>query len=69
MKRNWWIIGAGVLIGAVAGWYYWWSAGCTSGSCAITGHPVNSTLYGALMGGLVTSTLGDLLPERKPSKQ
>jgi hypothetical protein len=26
--------------------------GCASGTCAITSKPMNSTLYGAMMGGL-----------------
>ncbi|MEO8589384.1 MAG: DUF6132 family protein [Flavobacteriales bacterium] len=39
--------------GAVAGWFYWRFVGCSTGSCAITSHPVNSSLYGALMGWLV----------------
>jgi hypothetical protein len=46
----------GVLIGAIAGYIYWQQVGCLSGSCAITSSPVNSTLYGALMGGLLLNT-------------
>ena len=46
---------AGVIAGAAAGYFYWKFAGCTSGSCAITSKPVNSTLYGALLGGLLLS--------------
>lgn len=42
----------GAVAGAVAGWSYWYFVGCSSGSCAITSNPFNSTLYGALMGGL-----------------
>lgn len=42
----------GIILGAVAGFLYWKFVGCTSGSCAITSKPVNSTLYGAMMGGL-----------------
>jgi len=37
-------------IGAVGGWAYWYFIGCSSGQCAITGNPVNSTLYGAAVG-------------------
>jgi hypothetical protein len=48
--------GIGILLGAVAGYLYWYYIGCTSGSCAITSSPVNSTLYGALMGGLLLNT-------------
>ncbi len=42
----------GALIGAVAGFLYWQQVGCASGTCAITSSPVNSSLYGALMGAL-----------------
>lgn len=46
----------GIAIGAVAGYFYWKFIGCTTGSCAITSNPFNSTLYGAVMGGLLVST-------------
>jgi hypothetical protein len=42
----------GVVVGAVGGYLYYHFIGCNSGSCAITSKPLNSTLYGALMGGL-----------------
>lgn len=47
----------GAIVGAIAGWCYWYFVGCSSGSCAITSSPVNSTLYGALMGGVLGSML------------
>jgi hypothetical protein len=43
----------GILLGSIAGWLYWNFVGCSSGTCAITSKPINSTLYGALMGYLV----------------
>ena len=43
----------GIAFGAVAGFLYWKFIGCSSGTCAITSKPFNSTLYGALMGYLV----------------
>jgi len=46
----------GIALGAVAGFLYWYYIGCNSGSCAITSSPVNSTLYGGLMGGLLLNT-------------
>lgn len=52
MKRNWLITVLGVLLGAVAGWFYWSQWGCTTG-CSITSSPLNSSLYGAFMGGLL----------------
>lgn len=46
----------GILIGAIAGYAYYHFVGCASGTCAITSKPVNSTLYGAIMGGLLLSS-------------
>lgn len=43
---------AGMLTGAVAGYLYYHFVGCASGSCPITSRPLNSTLYGVLLGGL-----------------
>lgn len=43
----------GIILGAIAGFLYWNYVGCASGTCAITSKPINSTLYGALMGYLV----------------
>jgi hypothetical protein len=45
----------GVVVGMVAGFLYWRFVGCTSGHCPITGSPVNSTLYGGVLGGLLFS--------------
>lgn len=47
----------GVVIGAVAGWAYWFFVGCASGTCPITSSAVNSTLYGMLLGALTFSLL------------
>ncbi|HOZ81884.1 MAG TPA: DUF6132 family protein [Bacteroidia bacterium] len=54
LRANWLII-AGTLAGAVGGYLYWKLVGCSSGTCAITSNPLNSTFYGALMGGLFLS--------------
>lgn len=43
----------GAFVGAIAGYLYYHQIGCASGTCLITSKPVNSTLYGALMGGLL----------------
>ncbi len=50
-KNKLYVIGAAV--GAIAGYFYWQQIGCISGICMITSKPLNSTLYGALMGGLL----------------
>ena len=45
----------GAVAGAIAGYFYWQQVGCSSGTCAITSKPVNSSVYGALVGALVFS--------------
>ena len=47
------ITGIGILVGLFAGYFYYLQIGCVSGTCAITSKPLNSTLYGGLMGGLL----------------
>jgi len=47
------ITSIGIIIGGIAGYLYYHFVGCASGSCAITSKPVNSTLYGGLLGGLL----------------
>ena len=43
----------GVIVGLIAGYLYYQQKGCVSGTCSITSEPLNSTLYGGLMGGLL----------------
>ncbi len=45
----------GILIGAIAGYLYWKFVGCANGTCKITSKPLNSSLYGAIMGFFVLS--------------
>ena len=45
----------GLFIGAIAGWCYWRFVGCSSGNCPITSRPLNSAVYGAVMGALALS--------------
>ena len=42
----------GITLGAIGGFAYYKYVGCASGTCMITSKPLNSTLYGALMGSL-----------------
>jgi len=42
-----------IALGALGGFLYYNFIGC-NGSCAITGSPVNSTLYGSLIGLVLT---------------
>lgn len=53
---------AGVFVGAIAGYFYWQQVGCISGSCAITSNPMNSTIYGSILGGLLFSMFQKSVP-------
>ncbi len=55
MKKSTLLTIIGVVFGAISGYLYWKYVGCSSGTCAITSQPINSTLYGAVMGGLLFS--------------
>ncbi len=44
---------SGALLGAAAGYIYWKQVGCVSGTCAITSKPLNSIIYGAVLGSLL----------------
>ncbi len=48
---------AGIAIGSVLGFLYWQFIGCSSGSCMITSKPLNSTIYGATMGGFLFAAI------------
>lgn len=52
-KKAYIITGIGIVVGLIAGYAYYHFVGCVSGTCLITSKPVNSTLYGGLMGGLL----------------
>lgn len=56
---------AGVLLGAVAGFFYWKLVGCSSGTCPITSKPLNATVYGSIMGGLFFNILKDLTTSKQ----
>lgn len=45
----------GIFVGGVLGYVYYYFVGCTTGTCAITSKPVNSTAYGMVMGYLMFS--------------
>jgi len=55
----------GILLGAVGGYLYYHFIGCASGTCPITSKPVNSTLYGAMMGWLLFTSF--TIKESKPN--
>lgn len=49
----------GLTVGAVTGYAYYYYLGCASGTCSITSKPLNSSLYGAVLGGLLFNTISD----------
>lgn len=67
MKRSWLLTLLGIALGAVAGWAYWYWWGCTEG-CAITSSPVNSSLYGGLLGALLVNSFKKEEPRAKTNK-
>lgn len=56
--KNYGLTATGVLAGAVAGYIYWYYWGCEEG-CTIRSVWWRMSLWGALMGGLLFSALGD----------
>ncbi len=53
---------AASIVGAAAGYAYYYYIGCASGACPITSNPYVSTAYGAAVGYL-------LFPTRTPKAQ
>jgi len=49
----------GVVVGAVSGYAYYYFVGCASGTCSITSKPINSTIYGAVLGGLLLNSIAN----------
>lgn len=59
----------GIALGAVAGYLYWRFVGCSSGTCPITSKWYNSTLYGALMGVLLSNSKKKVAKEQNEIKE
>lgn len=55
----------GLLIGAVAGFFYWKFYGC-NGTCLITSSPLKSILYFSVMGALINNMFK---PQQKQSDE
>ena len=59
------ITSIGVVVGLISGYAYYHYIGCISGTCYITSKPLNSTLYGGVLGGLFFNMIGDFFKKKK----
>lgn len=62
LKYKWKIVGT--LIGAIAGYAYYYYIGCNSGTCPIQSHWETSTIYGGLIGYVFVNS-----PKKKKSEE
>jgi hypothetical protein len=46
----------GAIIGGILGFIYYKKVGCPTGACPITSNRYSSTIYGALIGLMLTSS-------------
>ena len=46
----------GIVLGGILGYAYYHFIGCNTGTCARTSKPINSSVYGMVMGYLILST-------------
>jgi hypothetical protein len=54
------ILFIGIVLGGVGGYLYYHFIGCASGTCAITSKPLNSSIYGMVLGGLLADFLREI---------
>jgi hypothetical protein len=47
----------GVVIGGGLGFAYYKFVGCSTGTCPLTSHPIVSTIYGAVLGALMATSM------------
>jgi hypothetical protein len=57
VKKRMVVIAIGAAAGAVVGYLYYRFIGCRSGACFITRNPYISTIYWAVLGGLIANIL------------
>ena len=67
VKKYSWVLIGGVL-GVGGGYYYYQNWGCTTGY-SITSSPLNSMLYGAVMGGLLADMIQSLVQKIKHGRK
>jgi hypothetical protein len=46
-------LSAGIVLGGIAGYLFYYFVGCQTGTCPITSNPYWSILYGTVMGALM----------------
>jgi len=64
----WYKLVLGLLVGGAIGGVVGYFGKCASGTCPLTGSPVTGAVFGAIIGLLVTSTLGGRENFVEPSK-
>ena len=47
----------GILVGGGLGFAYYRFVGCSSGTCPLTSNPIISTIYGAVLGVLLATSI------------
>lgn len=47
----------GAIVGGGLGFAYYKFVGCSSGTCPLTSHPIISTIYGMVAGGLIAASI------------
>lgn len=60
---------AGVLLGAVLGYLYYYYIGCRSGSCPLRSNPFYNIVLGSLIGYLIIDALYGFFFQKKKSKK
>jgi hypothetical protein len=59
----------GILVGGIAGFFYWKFIGCNSGTCYIQSNPYRMTAYAALIGGLLFSSFSNIISDKNKKAQ
>jgi F0F1-type ATP synthase assembly protein I len=60
---------AGVAAGAIGGFLYWKYVGCLSGTCAIKSNWYLMVPWGAVLGFLAGSVIGDVIRKKGKKKE
>ncbi len=55
----------GFLLGAGAGFAYYYFIGCRTGACPIQSNPFLSSLFGGVLGALIADTLSDVFKAKR----